>query len=146
MATINVYLTFNGECEKVFEFYKSIFGGEFSYKGTFGEMPPSDEFEISEEDRNRIMHVSLPISKETVLMGSDTTSQFGHVTVGNNFSISLNVDSRTEADKFFAALSKGGKITMPIGDTFWGSYFGSLEDQFGINWMVSFDTSSSGGA
>lgn len=146
MVKINVYLTFNGECAKVFEFYKSIFGGEFSYKGTFGEMPPSDEFELSEQDKNRIMHVSLPISKETILMGSDTTSQFGNVTVGNNFSISLNVDSREEADKLFAALSVGGKITMPIGDTFWGSYFGSFEDQFGINWMVSFDNNQSKGA
>ena len=86
------------------------------------------------------MHVSLPVSKETVLMGSDAVDGFGPpVTVGNNFGISINTDSTTEADKLFNSLSAGGTVTMPMGDTFWGAYFGMFTDKFGINWMVNFD-------
>ena len=93
----------------------------------------------SEEEGNRIKHVSLPISKETILMGSDSTSFSGEVTFGNNFSVSINTDSKEEADKLFNGLSAGGKITMPMEKTFWGAYFGMFTDKFGINWMVNFD-------
>jgi PhnB protein len=139
MATINVYLTFNGNCEEAFNFYKKVFGGEFSYLGRFSEMPPQGDKPVSKADANKIMHVSLPISKETVLMGSDASEDFGgKAIVGNNFSISLDTDSRSDADSFFKKLSQGGRTTMPMSDTFWGSYFGMLTDQFGINWMVSY--------
>ncbi len=84
------------------------------------------------------MHVSLPIG-DTILMGSDSTSQSGDVVFGNNFSVSLNTDSRAEADKLFNGLSAGGKVIMPMDNTFWGAYFGMFEDKFGINWMVNFD-------
>ncbi len=140
MATVNVYLTFNGNCEAAFNFYKSVFGGEFPYIGRFGEMPSEDGKQISEEEKNKIMHVSLPISEETMLMGSDTGGEWAsNFKEGNNFSLSLNANSREEAEKLFHALSEGGQITMPLADTFWGAYFGMWTDKFGINWMVNYD-------
>jgi len=138
MATINPYLTFEGNCEEAFNFYRTVFGGEFTYLGRFHEMP--DEFDIPEGQEDYVMHVSLPIGDETVLMGSDTSEAFGDpVKKGNNFSISVNTDSREEADRFFNGLSENGGIIMPMNETFWGSYFGMLTDKFGIQWMVSFE-------
>lgn len=139
MPTTNVYLNFNGNCKEAFAFYQSVFGGEFSFYGTFGEMEPQENYPTAESDKDMIMHVSLPISKETILMGSDTGSNYPDVTFGNNFSIYVDTESKDEANRLFAALSVEGKITMPLEDTFWGSYFGSLEDKFGVNWMVSYD-------
>ena len=85
------------------------------------------------------MHVSLPISQETILMGSDANPMMGEVTFGQNIALSVNADSKAGADKIFNALSAGGKITMPIADTFWGAYFGMFTDKFGFNWMVNYD-------
>ena len=142
MATVNIYLTFNGDCKPAFEFYKSVFGGEFPYMGTFGEMPPQDGKEIPEEDKDKVMHVTLPISQETLLMGSDNVGEMSsNLKVGNNFSVSINADSKEEADKLFNGLSEGGQITMPLEDTFWGAYFGMFTDKFGVGWMVNFDES-----
>lgn len=96
--------------------------------------------EVSEEDKDKIMHVSLPISKETSLMGSDTGGEWSsRYQAGNNFSISINADSKEEAEKLFNGLSAGGQVTMPLSDTFWGAYFGMFTDQFGIGWMVNYD-------
>ncbi|MFC4818560.1 MULTISPECIES: VOC family protein [unclassified Flavobacterium] len=140
MATVNVYLTFNGNTEEAFNFYKSVFGGEFSFIGRFKDMPADDNCPPpTEEEANKIMHVSLPISKETVLMASDSTEGSGTVTFGNNFSVSINTENKDEADRLFNGLSAGGKIIMPLADTFWGAYFGMFVDKFGINWMVNFD-------
>ncbi|SDJ08070.1 VOC family protein [Chryseobacterium jejuense] len=140
MASVNVYLTFNGNCKEAFDFYKSVFGGEYPYIGTFGEMPPTEGKELPEEDKNKIMHVTLPISKETVLMGSDTGGEWAsNFKEGNNFSISINAESKEEAEKLFNGLSAGGQVTMPLADTFWGAYFGMFTDKFGINWMVNYD-------
>lgn len=140
MTTVNIYLTFKDNCEEAFTFYKSVFGGEFPYIGRYKDMPPMDGKPLPPEEENKIMHMSLPISKETMLMGSDSSDAFGHATViGTNFSISVNTDSKEEADRIFQALSSGGKVTMPMDTTFWGSYFGMLTDKFGINWMVSFE-------
>lgn len=140
MAIVNVYLTFNGNCEEAFDFYKSVFGGEFPYIGRFGDMPPSEHNQVPAEHANRIMHVSLPISKETMLMGSDTGGEWASSYMqGNNFSISINAASKEEADKLFAGLSAGGQVTMPQADTFWGDYFGMFTDKFGIAWMVSYN-------
>lgn len=141
MATVNIYLTFDGNCEAAFDFYKSVFGGEFPYVGRFGEMPPGEDGKgVTEEEANRIMHISLPISKETILMGSDTGGEWAaNYRPGNNFSISVNAENRGEADTLFAGLSAGGQVTMPLADMFWGAYFGSLTDKFGINWMVNYD-------
>jgi len=142
MASVNIYLTFDGNCEEAFEFYKSVFGGEFPYVGRYKDMPPSEEGgkPVSDKEGNKIMHMSLPISKETMLMGSDTGGEWASsFKQGNNFSISVNAESRDEADKVFNGLSKGGQVTMPMNKTFWGDYFGMWTDKFGINWMVSYN-------
>lgn len=145
MAAINPYLTFRGNCEEAFNFYKSVFGGDFPYIGRFSDMPPAEgQPKMDPEMGNKIMHVSLPIG-ETVLMGSDTSDEFcsgGSFVQGNNFSISYNAESRQDAERIYNGLSSGGKQTMPMNDTFWGAYFGMLEDKFGINWMVNYDDPS----
>ncbi|RYD55539.1 MAG: VOC family protein [Sphingobacteriales bacterium] len=140
MASVNVYLNFNGNCEEAFNFYKSVFGGEFPYLGRFKDMPPQEGMKPMEgAEAERIMHVSLPISKETMLMGSDTGGEWSaSFKPGNNFSISINADSKEEADKLFNGLAQGGQVTMPLNNTFWGDYFGMLVDKFGINWMMSY--------
>ncbi|AVI51117.1 VOC family protein [Pukyongia salina] len=143
MATINSYITFNGNCEEAFNLYRSVFGGEFATISKFRDMPDDPKYPVSEEDKDKIMHVSLPISQETVLMGSDTGAEWGkQFKQGNNFSISINANSREEADTFFKALSQDGEVVMPMSDTFWESYFGMLTDRFGIQWMVSYDDPS----
>ena len=140
MATVNIYLTFNGNCEEAFKFYQSVFGGEIPYMGRFKDMPAGEDFKLKPGEENRIMHMSLPISKETMLMGSDVGGEWcPKIIKGNNFGISIGTDSPAEADRLFSGLSAGGKVTMPMEKTFWGSYFGMFTDKFGINWMVSFD-------
>jgi len=136
MKNLNPYLTFNGNCEEAFNFYRSVFGGDFTYIGRFSEMP--SEYKVSDKDKNMVMHVSLPLGEHGILMGSDTSEAFSPPVVeGNNFSISIEADSNDEADKLYSRLAEGGKETMPMDNTFWGSYFGMLMDQFGIQWMVS---------
>lgn len=139
MTTVNIYLTFNGNCEDAFNFYSSMFGKDFESMSRYSDMPSQDGMPpIPDEHRNRIMHVALPISDETVLMGSDTGGAWaGDYKAGNNFSISISTDTMAEADRIFAELSAGGKVTMPLNKTFWGSYFGMVNDQFGIQWMVN---------
>jgi PhnB protein len=139
MAQVNPYLIFNGNCEAAFRFYQSVFGGEFPYIGKFGDMPSDTEHQLSDEDKNKVMHVSLPIGDGTVLMGRDSNSQSGPVQFGENISISINASSRAETEKLFYGLSDGGIIKMPLTDTFWGAYFGMFADKFGIHWMVNFD-------
>jgi PhnB protein len=137
MRSTNIYLLYNGNCEEAFNFYKSVFGGEFTYMGRFKDVPPYEGSKpVSKSDENRIMHVSLPVSKETVLMGSDTTAD-NEVKFGNNFSVSVNTDTKEDAEKIFKGLSDGGMVTMPMMDTFWGAYFGMFTDKFGVNWMVN---------
>ncbi|BDU24807.1 VOC family protein [Flavobacterium sp. GSB-24] len=138
MAAINPYLMFNGTCEEAFLFYKSVFGGEFPYIGKYKDAPAEEGEQLSEEALNRIMHVSLPIGN-TILMGSDSHPRYGDVGFGDNFSISINVESTEEADRIFNGLSAGGKVEMPMNKTFWGAYFGMFKDKFGVNWMVNFD-------
>lgn len=144
MTTVNIYLTFDGNCKQAFDFYRSVFGGEFPYVGTFGEMPPQEGMPpISEDLKDKIMHITLPISKETNIMGSDIGGERGgNLKTGNNFSISVNVATTEEADRIFTSLSEGGQISMPLARTFWESYFGMLTDQFGINWMVNCELST----
>lgn len=134
MASVNAYINFDGNTDKAFDFYKSVFGGQFQARMTFGEAPGMD---VPPEQKNRIMHVALPIGKDTILMGSDWSPQFGPMVRGNSFSLSVNADKQDEADRIFKALSDGGKVNMPIGMAFWGAYFGMLTDKFGINWMVN---------
>lgn len=141
MALINTYLHFEGNAEEAFNFYKSVFGGEFDVFQRFGDVPPQSGCgEVSEDEKEKIMHVALPIRKENVLMGSDTPKAMGRqLLVGNNFSIFVHTESREETEKILNGLSEGGKVTMPLADTFWGSYFGMCKDKFGIQWMVSYD-------
>ncbi|WP_027376414.1 VOC family protein [Kaistella palustris] len=140
MAIINAYLTFDGNCEEAFNFYRSVFGGDFPMVGKFGDMPPQEGMPpLSAELKDRVMHMTLPISAETVLMGSDTMPGLHEHRIGNNISLSVNTDSREEADRIFTGLSEGGKVTMPLEETFWGAYFGMFTDKFGISWLINYD-------
>ena len=134
---LETYLTFNGNCREAFEFYREVFGGEFSFVSTFADGPP--DMGVPEHEKDRILHISLPLGS-SVLMGSDTSSVFGPPPeVGDNFSLSVSADSRGQCDELFANLSAGGAVIMPMQDVFWGSYFGQLTDKFGIKWMINFD-------
>ena len=139
MTTANPYLNFNGNTEEAFNFYKSVFGGEFLAIMRFKDNPACGN--IAETDQNRIMHIALPITKDTVLMATDSLESMGQkLTVGNNFYICLAPDSKGEADRLFNELSAGGKVEMPIQDMFWGAYWGSFADRFGVQWMINYDT------
>ena len=133
---LNTYLTFDTNCREAFEFYRTVFGGEFAEIHTFDEVPP--DMSVPEQERGLIMHVSLPIGS-SVLMGSDSSSTQGPPpVVGSNFSVSVSPDSREEADRLFAGLSVGGKTIMPLDDTFWGARFGMCIDKFGVTWQINF--------
>ncbi len=132
--TLSIYLNFKGNCREAFEFYRSVFGGEFAIFETFRNGPP--DMGVPEDELDNIMHVSYPIGS-SVLMGSDTPDRFGPTEMGNNFSISYSSQSRAEADALFAKISEGGVVTMPLADMFWGAYFGSCTDRFGINWQLN---------
>src|SRR5688500_5447230 len=129
MATLNPYLNFNGDTEEAFNFYKSVLGGEFMggimrYK----DMPDSDK--LSEDEKNKVMHVALQIGKDTYLMGTDTIESVGpKLTIGNNCQILIAPESKEEADRIFNGLSKGGKVETPMENTFWGAYYGALADK-----------------
>ncbi|GAA4466479.1 VOC family protein [Nemorincola caseinilytica] len=138
MAQLSPYLTFNGNCMEAFEFYRSVFGGEFSAIMKNSDIPegvPS----MPGTDPEKLLHISLPISAETVLMGCDMPAAYGQAVFGTNFAISINTAGEEETTKLFNGLSAGGKITMPLGDTFWGAFFGMFIDKFGIHWMVSYN-------
>ncbi|MEP6261880.1 MAG: VOC family protein [Gillisia sp.] len=137
MVTINPYLNFNGKTEEAFKFYQTVFGGELSEINRFKDMP--DAQNIPEQDREKVMHVSLPIGKGNFLMGSDIMgSMASNFKQGNNFYITVSPQSREETERIFKELSKGGKIEMELDETFWGSYFGMFQDKFGINWMLDY--------
>lgn len=138
MAQINPYINFNGNAEEAFNFYKSVFGGEFLQITRFKEML-SSEFSVSEKEANKIMHIALPIGKN-VLMANDVPESMGAVNENENRSkISISAESKEEADKLFNGLSSGGQIEMPIAESPWGSYFGMFRDKYGIEWTVDFD-------
>ena len=138
MFKMHPYLNFAGNAEEAFNFYKSVFGGEFTSLVRFKDMP-IEGVTISDADQNKIMHVGLPVGGGEVLMASDTIESMGQQLVqGNNVYISIHPDSREEADRLFNALSAGGTIEMPIDDQMWGDYYGSFRDKFGVNWMVNY--------
>ena len=144
MTKVNAYLTFTGNCEEAFRFYKSVFGGEFLYIGRYKDIPPTDRQTFRMENDEKIMHVSLPVSKETILMGCDSTEAFGQGAIfSNNISLSINTDDKEEANRLFTELSVGGQIKMAMSHTFWGSYFGVVSDRFGINWLINCDSNES---
>lgn len=140
MTVLNSYLNFPGNTEEAFNFYKSVFGGEFTggimrYK----DVPPMPGCEqLSEKDSNAVMHISLPIGGNT-LIGTDSVGGMGgQLKEGNNITLSLHPDTKEEADRLYAALSAGGHAVSPMENMFWGDYWGMLTDKFGINWMVNY--------
>jgi PhnB protein len=141
MARVNTYLNFPRNTEEAFNFYKSVFGGDFGGMGVarFGDIPAQEGMPpLAENDKNLIMHIELPITGGHVLMGTDAPESMGfRVNFGNNVHISLEPDSRTETKRLFDALSVEGKITMELQDMFWGAYYGSVTDKYGIQWMVN---------
>lgn len=139
MAKTSTYLNFNGTTEAAFTFYKSVFGTEFDGLMRMGDVPPQEgQLELSDEDKRLIMNVQLPILGGHLLMGTDATESMGFtLNQGNNVYICLQPDTREDADVLFASLSGGGSVEMPMLDMFWGDYFGSLVDQYGIRWMIN---------
>src|SRR4051794_5816334 len=138
MAKFNPYLNFPGTTEDAFNFYKSVLGGEFITVQRFSDAPGSDQ--MPPDVRNKIMHISLPLGDGNILMATDALESMGHpLTEGNNFYICISAESKEEADRLFNGLADGGKVEMALQDTFWGAYYGSLTDKFGIRWMVNYD-------
>ncbi len=142
MARVSIYLNFPNQTEEAFNFYKSVFGGEFEGDGInrFGDMPPMEgQAPISDAVKNQVMHVSLPIlGGANVLMGSDAPEEFGFkVNKGNNVYINLEPDTRAETDRLFKALSAGGTVEQEPQEMFWGAYFGSCKDKYGVLWMFN---------
>jgi PhnB protein len=137
MATINPYIGFDGNCEEAFNFYKSVFGTEFTYVMKFKDVPSGYNMPASQAEK--IMHIALPIGKGTSLMGTDAASE--KINVGNNIYINITVESETEAHKLFDGLSKGGQVTSPLKVEFWGDLFGTITDKYGIHWMVLYELS-----
>jgi PhnB protein len=136
MQGTDIYLHFKGNSEEAFSFYRSIFGGEFIVAQRYREVPGGDK--MNEADQEKMMHISLKITPNTTLMGSDLVGNGNDLVVGNNIHICLQADHEKEADKLFSALSKGGKIEMPMNKTFWGAYFGMCQDKFGLLWMINY--------
>lgn len=140
MATTSTYLNFVRSTEEAFNFYKSVFGGEFiGGIHRMGEVPPQEGMPpLAEADKNLVMHIALPILGGHMLMGTDSPESMGFTLIqGNNVYINLQPDTKEEADRLFKALSEGGKVVMPLQMMFWGDYFGSFSDKYGINWMVN---------
>jgi PhnB protein len=143
MPTINPYINFNGNAEEAFTFYKSVFGGEFSKVIRFKDLSLPG-FHASENDANKIMHIALPIGKNT-LIANDVPESMGRVNENENRSkISVSAGSKEEADKIFNGLSAGGTVEMPISNSPWGTYFAMFRDKYGIEWTVEFDSKNNG--
>ncbi len=141
IARVSTYLNFPRNTEEAFNFYKSIFGGEFGGNGVarFSDIPPAEGMPpLQDEDKNLVMHIELPIIGGHVLMGTDAPESMGfNVNFGNNIYINLEPDTKAETKKLFDALADGGKITMELQEMFWGAYFGSCTDKFGVQWMFN---------
>ncbi|MGN6212136.1 VOC family protein [Parafilimonas sp.] len=139
MPKLNPYLNFDGKAEEAFTFYKSVFGGEF--RGEVFKMGNAPGCEnLPEVEKNRVMHIALPVGND-LLMASDIVPSMGHKLIeGNNNYVSIFPDSREEADKLFNGLSAGGQVEMPMADQFWGDYFGSFTDKYGVKWMINYSS------
>ena len=141
MLTLNPYLVFKDNCEAAFNFYKVVFGGEILFMGRYKDVPRESMqlFPLSQEEK--IMHATLRINKETVLMGCDSVETFGKSKSAsiNTFYLYISTANQEDAYRIFNELSEGGEITMPIGPTFWSTHYGMVVDQFGIQWKITFD-------
>jgi PhnB protein len=141
MISINPYLNFAGNTEAAMNFYRSVFGGDFSAFQRFNESPGHEK--MPKHEQNMIMHASLPMGSRNALMATDTLDSMEHTLVfGNNFYICIHTESEQETDKLFKALAAGGKIEMPLNKTFWGGYCGMCTDQFGIQWMLNYESNA----
>ena len=135
---IHPYLNFEGKTEEAFRFYEKALGGKLTEIHRFGSMPQQGDFTLTPEQKALVLHVGLELPDGQMIMASDMIAGMGPTRVeGNNISISVHPDSRQDADRIFNALAQGGTITMPIANQFWGDYFGSLTDRFGVRWMFN---------
>lgn len=140
MTTINPWINFNGNAEEAFNFYKSVFGGEFTKIIRFKDLA-SAEFPVPEKEENKIMYIALPISSGNVLIANDVPDFMGPVNEHENRSkILINIESREEAEKLFYGLSVGGEVEGPMGDSPWGTYAGMFRDKYGIEWLIEFSS------
>ena len=139
MMNIEPYLSFNGNCEEAFDFYKSIFGGEFAHVARFKDIPDSESFPVAEEEKEKIMHITLPLNKNTTLMGCDSPQVSGKTQFGGNIAISINIEGHEKGNELFNNLSTGGDVIMSYKKSFWNAYFGMFTDKFGVRWMVNSD-------
>ncbi|MEZ2443597.1 VOC family protein [Chitinophaga sp. RCC_12] len=139
MAAVNPYLNFNGNCEEAFNFYKAVFGKEFQTFTRFGEMEHR-----AEGEENKVMHVALPLGKDSFLFGSDRPGAYGKGTLGDLFFVAIAAESEAEADNLFKGLSEGGQPTMPMNKAPWNAYFGMLTDQYGVSWLINYDYAQKG--
>lgn len=137
MAKLNPYLHFDGNAEEAFNFYKSVFGGDFDILMRFKDIP--SEVSSPATASERIMHMSLPINGDSILMGSDRPEMYGPAVIGENSSISVTADSEEEARNLFDGLSVGGKVFMPLEKAFWGALFAMFTDKYGVQWMISYN-------
>ena len=135
---INPYLNFKGNTEEAFNFYKSVFGGEFMNVTRFKDTPESAR--IPNNEKYKIMHIALPLGDGNILMATDALESMGQkLTPGNNMHLTISTESREDADRIYKGLSAGGKSTMPMAEQFWGAYFGMLTDKYDVHWMISYD-------
>lgn len=138
MAQINPHINFNGNAEEAFNFYRSVFGGEFTRIIRFGELA-GPEFQVSENEANKIMYIALPVGRN-ILIANDVPERMGLTNENENRSkISISAESKAEADKLFNGLSKDGIIECPMSDSPWGTYFGMFRDKYGIEWIVEYN-------
>ncbi len=143
MLSVSPYLSFNGNCEVAFNFYKSVFGGDFSYVGRYKEMP--SEQPLPDSEKEKILHISLPLTKTVSLMGADSSELFGQKTVfGDNNAITLSTENEEETRRIFNALSDGGKTSMPLDKTFFAKLYGMFTDKFGVAWMIVLEDEQQG--
>jgi PhnB protein len=138
VTKLHSYLNFAGKAQEAFDFYKSVFGGEFSSVVRFKDFP-MEGVTFDKDDEDKIMHIGLPIGDDNILMASDVLESFGRPLVeGNNVYVSVHPTSRQDAGRIFNALSEGAEVETPIADQAWGDYYGALKDRFGVQWMVNY--------
>lgn len=136
---LSTHVAYNGNCEEAFNFYKSIFGGEFDTVQRNKDIPVGVPSPAGDNEAEKILHISLPIGNGSMLMGCDIPAAFGEATRSNSFNISVSTDSEAETERIYNGLLAGGKVNVPLDKTFWGAYFGIVVDRYGVQWMISYD-------
>jgi PhnB protein len=142
MATINTWINFNGNAQEAFDFYRSVFGGEFTKVVRFKDIA-SAEMPVAEKEEDKLMYISLPIGNSTMLIANDVPEVMGRVNENENRSkILVSAESKDEADRLFKGLSSGGEVEGSMGNSPWGSYAGMFRDKYGIEWIIEFSPSN----